>query len=55
MIVPEGDGRWAEYAGGYSDMLAQRGGGIAGGRPEGGPGRGERRAVSQAEEAPGNG
>ena len=25
MIVPEGDGRWTEYAGGYSDMLAQRG------------------------------
>ena len=26
VIVPEGDGRWVEYAGGYSDMLAQRGG-----------------------------
>ena len=25
VIVPEGEGRWAEYAGGYSDMLAQRG------------------------------
>jgi ATP-binding cassette subfamily F protein uup len=25
VIVPEGDGTWAEYAGGYSDMLAQRG------------------------------
>ncbi|HEY1473979.1 MAG TPA: ABC-F family ATP-binding cassette domain-containing protein [Pseudolabrys sp.] len=25
VIVPEGGGRWAEYAGGYSDMLAQRG------------------------------
>jgi ATP-binding cassette subfamily F protein uup len=24
VIVPEGDGRWIEYAGGYSDMLAQR-------------------------------
>ena len=24
-IVPEDDGRWIEYAGGYSDMLAQRG------------------------------
>ena len=24
-IVAEGDGRWTEYAGGYSDMLAQRG------------------------------
>jgi ABC transport system ATP-binding/permease protein len=26
VIVPEGQGRWIEYAGGYSDMLAQRGG-----------------------------
>ena len=25
VIAAEGDGRWAEYAGGYSDMLAQRG------------------------------
>jgi ATP-binding cassette subfamily F protein uup len=25
VIVPEGNGRWSEYAGGYSDMLAQRG------------------------------
>jgi ATP-binding cassette subfamily F protein uup len=24
-IAPEGDGRWVEYAGGYADMLAQRG------------------------------
>jgi ABC transport system ATP-binding/permease protein len=24
-VVAEGDGRWLEYAGGYSDMLAQRG------------------------------
>jgi ATP-binding cassette subfamily F protein uup len=29
VIVPEGDGRWNEYAGGYSDMLAQRGSDIA--------------------------
>jgi ABC transport system ATP-binding/permease protein len=26
VIATEGDGRWIEYAGGYSDMLAQRGG-----------------------------
>ena len=26
VIHSEGDGRWIEYAGGYSDMLAQRGG-----------------------------
>src|SRR5438552_125829 len=25
VIVPEGDGRWVEYAGGYTDMLSQRG------------------------------
>ena len=25
VIVPEGNGRWVEYAGGYSDMLVQRG------------------------------
>ncbi|MCX7383303.1 MAG: ABC-F family ATP-binding cassette domain-containing protein, partial [Alphaproteobacteria bacterium] len=25
VIVSEGDGRWVEYAGGYSDMLAQKG------------------------------
>ena len=26
VIAPNGDGSWTEYAGGYSDMLAQRGG-----------------------------
>jgi len=25
VLVAEGDGRWVEYAGGYSDMIAQRG------------------------------
>jgi ATP-binding cassette subfamily F protein uup len=29
VIVSEGDGRWQEYAGGYTDMLAQRGAGVA--------------------------
>ena len=28
ILVAEGDGRWSEYAGGYSDMVAQRGAGI---------------------------
>jgi ATP-binding cassette subfamily F protein uup len=28
-LVAEGAGRWIEYAGGYSDMLAQRGAGVA--------------------------
>ena len=30
VIVGDGDGRWVEYAGGYSDMVAQRGRGLAG-------------------------
>jgi ATP-binding cassette subfamily F protein uup len=29
VIAPEGNGRWVEYAGGYSDMLSQRGTDIA--------------------------
>src|SRR5580658_8242674 len=29
VIAPEGAGRWLEYAGGYSDMLAQRGADLA--------------------------
>ncbi|GGE95945.1 ATP-binding cassette domain-containing protein [Stappia taiwanensis] len=29
VIFAEGDGRWTEYAGGYSDMVAQRGAGVA--------------------------
>ena len=28
VIVAEGGGRWQEYAGGYSDMVAQRGRGV---------------------------
>src|SRR6185436_17546012 len=30
VLVPGGDGRWVEYAGGYTDMLAQRGADLAG-------------------------
>ncbi|MCU0887085.1 MAG: ABC transporter ATP-binding protein, partial [Rubritepida sp.] len=29
VIMSEGEGRWQEYAGGYSDMVAQRGAGVA--------------------------
>jgi ATP-binding cassette subfamily F protein uup len=29
VVMSEGNGRWTEYAGGYSDMLAQRGRGVA--------------------------
>lgn len=28
ILMSEGDGRWIEYAGGYSDMIAQRGAGV---------------------------
>lgn len=28
VLIAEGDGRWLEYAGGYSDMVAQRGAGV---------------------------
>jgi ABC transport system ATP-binding/permease protein len=28
VVVAEGDGRWTEYAGGYTDMVAQRGFGV---------------------------
>ena len=34
VIVSEGDGRWLEYAGGYSDMVAQRGFGVGGEAPK---------------------
>jgi ATP-binding cassette subfamily F protein uup len=33
VIASEGEGRWVEYAGGYSDMLAQRGGTTLAGKP----------------------
>ena len=29
VLMHEGDGKWVEYAGGYSDMVAQRGEGVA--------------------------
>jgi ABC transport system ATP-binding/permease protein len=29
ILMHEGDGKWQEYAGGYTDMLAQRGAGVA--------------------------
>jgi ABC transport system ATP-binding/permease protein len=33
VIVPQGNGRWQEYAGGYSDMLAQRAADLESKRP----------------------
>ena len=44
VIVPEGDGRWTEYAGGYSDMLAQRGADLTRERPK----REAQKAVKEA-------
>jgi ATP-binding cassette subfamily F protein uup len=39
-LLAEGDGRWTEYAGGYTDMVAQRGSGVGG------------RAVARARQSP---
>ena len=44
MIAPDGGGRWIEYAGGYSDMLAQRGGTKLDDRKARAEGRSRRRA-----------
>ena len=54
VIAAEGGGRWIEYAGGYSDMLAQRGPGVAlgpgdaGGRCAAPTGRGGETATRRA-------
>jgi ABC transport system ATP-binding/permease protein len=58
-IASEGDGNWVEYAGGYSDMVAQRGFGVRAGiaptaeRPKASasPPRGEPRGEPRAEPA----
>jgi ATP-binding cassette subfamily F protein uup len=34
ILYAEGDGRFTEYAGGYTDMVAQRGGGVEAAKPE---------------------
>jgi ATP-binding cassette subfamily F protein uup len=34
ILIAEGEGRWIEYAGGYSDMVAQRGAGVGRKEPE---------------------
>ncbi len=51
VVMSEGGGRWVEYAGGYTDMLAQRGTGVAARRvekPEAAP-RAERAAPTPVE------
>jgi ABC transport system ATP-binding/permease protein len=49
--VPEGGGRWVEYAGGYTDMLAQRGEAVWRERPSR-PGAGPRPATTVSETKP---
>jgi ATP-binding cassette subfamily F protein uup len=34
IVASEGDGRWIEYAGGYTDMVAQRGAGVGTPKPD---------------------
>jgi len=53
VLMSEGEGRWVEYAGGYSDMVTQRGAGVAARRvekPDAQPKAAK--AVPAAEEAP---
>lgn len=51
VIAPEGEGRWIEYAGGYSDMLAQRRGRDLDKSGRGGVGRGAQKSKSGADMA----
>ena len=53
VIVSEGEGRWQEYAGGYTDMVAQRGVGVLArkeGEPE--PARAKAESAASATRAP---
>ncbi|HEY4982655.1 MAG TPA: ATP-binding cassette domain-containing protein [Pseudolabrys sp.] len=50
VIVPEGGGRWIEYAGGYSDMLAQRGADLTRERRQQEPPKAARESVSAVAE-----
>jgi len=53
VIMSEGQGRWQEYAGGYTDMLAQRGAGVeSGGMSAREVARGPRPAAAKAAVAP---
>ena len=48
VLMAEGGGRWVEYAGGYTDMVAQRGAGVSA-RANGGPGAVARAAAPRPE------
>ncbi|MER2533719.1 MAG: ABC-F family ATP-binding cassette domain-containing protein [Rhizobiaceae bacterium] len=50
VIAPEGDGRWLHYAGGYSDMLAQRGGDRLADRRKAAPANPAAKATAQPSE-----
>ncbi len=52
VIVPEGDGVWNEYAGGYSDMLTQRGADVASTKPARNAGAKEQKAAATSSDAP---
>ncbi len=52
VIVPQGDGRWTEYAGGYSDMLSQRGSDLTRAPRKTEPDKPAKAAAKPAEPAP---
>ncbi len=49
VLMSEGQGRWVEYAGGYSDMLAQRGAGVEAVKAE----KAEKKAAAKPAQVPG--
>ena len=51
VVAAEGDGRWREYAGGYSDLVAQRGYGLSGARVAEAP-KSEKAPAREATERP---
>ena len=52
VVVSEGDGRWREYAGGYRDMIAQRGYGVGEEKPDPAAVRARAETRPAAERAP---
>ncbi|MCK9915887.1 ABC-F family ATP-binding cassette domain-containing protein [Microbacteriaceae bacterium K1510] len=51
VVVPESDGRWIEYAGGYSDMLTQRGADLAREAPKAEASKAAKEAAAASEPA----
>ncbi|ACK49328.1 ABC transporter related [Methylocella silvestris BL2] len=49
VVLAEGGGRWVEYAGGYSDMVAQRGFGVGAGPSAAAPGKAKAAPAPRAE------